>query len=211
MRTRCSSALAVALPLSLVACSSSSSQTGSSQPSGVVVTLSDAKQPIDGFGASSAFFGGNISEAQADLLFDAKKGIGLSLLRIMVGVPNDTQSDGSEPTTGADPVATVPEIGTAQQAIARGARIWAAAWTPPPIWKTTNSKNGSMLASDAGAGFGTNTLMPAHYQDYANYLANFVTLVGTANPPVPIYGLSPANEPDYVPTYDGCEWAPKDR
>ncbi|HSY25264.1 MAG TPA: hypothetical protein VK841_24230, partial [Polyangiaceae bacterium] len=134
MRTRWSSALAVALPLGLVACSNSSStQSG---PSGVVVTLSDVKQPVDGFGASSAFFGGNISDAQADLLFDAKKGIGLSLLRIMIGVPNDTQSDGSEPTTGANPVATAPEIATAQQAIARGAKVWAAAWTPPPIWKT---------------------------------------------------------------------------
>jgi glucuronoarabinoxylan endo-1,4-beta-xylanase len=205
MRTRCSSALAVALPLSLVACSSSSSQTGSSQPSGVVVTLSDAKQPIDGFGASSAFFGGNISEAQADLLFDAKKGIGLSLLRIMVGVPNDTQSDGSEPTTGANPVATAPEIGTAQQAIARGAKVWAAAWTPPPIWKTTNNKD------ESGTDYASNSLQPDHYQDYANYLADFVQLLNTANPPVTLFGLSPANEPDVMNVnWDGTLWSPQE-
>src|SRR5580658_306277 len=205
MRTRCSSALAVALPLSLVACSSSSSQTGSSQPSGVVVTLSDAKQPIDGFGASSAFFGGNISEAQADLLFDAKKGIGLSLLRIMVGVPNDTQSDGSEPATGANPVATAPEIGTAQQAIARGAKVWAAAWTPPPIWKTTNNKD------ESGTDYASNSLQPDHYQDYANYLADFVQLLNTANPPVTLFGLSPANEPDVMNVnWDGTLWSPQE-
>ena len=210
MRTPWSRMLAAsALPLSagLAACSTSNSQPPSPA---VVVTWTDVKQPIDGFGASSAFFGQTLTNDQADLLFDAKKGIGLSLLRMMIGVPDDTQSDGTEPTTGADPVATAPELATAQQAVARGAKVWAAAWTPPPIWKTTNSKNGSMAASDAGAGFATNTLMPAHYQDYANYLANFVTLVTSANPPVPLYGLSPANEPDYVPTYDGCEWAPDD-
>jgi glucuronoarabinoxylan endo-1,4-beta-xylanase len=201
MRTRWSSALAVALPLSLVACSSSS-KSGST-PSGVVVTLSDVKQPVDGFGASSAFFGGNISDAQADLLFDAKKGIGLSLLRIMVGLPNDTQSDGSEPTTGADPVATVPEIGTAQQAIARGARIWAAAWTPPPIWKTTNNKN------ESGTGYDSNSLLPEHYQDFADYLANFVQLLSTANPPISLYGLSPTNEPDVSVAWDGTTWSPQ--
>jgi len=198
MRTRWwSSALAAALPLSLVACPGATSS--------VVVTLSDVKQPVDGFGASSAFFGGNISDAQADLLFDAKKGIGLSLLRIMVGLPNDTQSDGSEPTTGADPVATAPEIGTAQQAVARGCKVWAAAWTPPPIWKTTNSRY------ESGTDYDSNSLLYGHYQDFANYLADFVHLLSTANPPVSLYGLSPANEPDVMGVvWDGTLWSPQE-
>ena len=91
MRTLRLSALAVIVPASFVACSTSDHRD-------VTVSWSDVKQTIDGFGASSAFFGGNISDETADRLFDAKKGIGLSLLRTMIGVPDDTQSDGSEPT-----------------------------------------------------------------------------------------------------------------
>jgi glucuronoarabinoxylan endo-1,4-beta-xylanase len=170
----------------------------------VTVSWSEAQQPIDGFGASSAFFGGNITGDVADQLFDAKKGIGLSLLRTMIGVPDDTQSDGSEPAD-AKPVATAPELATAQQAIARGARVWATAWTPPPIWKRKNSRNGSQTG-DAGANFSSNKLDQSHYQEYANYLAEFVDLMAKNN--VPLLGLSAANEPDYIATWDNAQWTP---
>ena len=63
----------------------------------------DTKQTIEGFGASSAFFGYNITDDIADQLFDAKKGIGLTLLRVIIGLPDDVQSDGSEPTEDAKP------------------------------------------------------------------------------------------------------------
>ena len=174
----------------------------------VTVTWSDTKQTIEGFGASSAFFGNIISDDVADQLFDAKKGIGLSLLRTMIGVPDDTRSDGSEPTDGsAKPIATAPELTTAQQAIVRGAKVWATAWTPPPIWKTTNNKNGSQK-TDAGPTFDSNKLDPSHYQDYASYLADFVDIM--AQNGVPLMGLSPSNEPDYVASWDGVQWAPEE-
>jgi O-glycosyl hydrolase len=51
-----------------------------------------------------------------------------------------------------------------------------------------------------------NRLMPAHYQDYANYLAQYVDLLAAASPPVQVLGVSPANEPDYVATWDGAQW-----
>jgi glucuronoarabinoxylan endo-1,4-beta-xylanase len=204
--------LAVLASMSAVACSESSAGPSADTDSGapvvdssapgdgsVMVTWSDLKQSVDGFGASAVFFGGSITEDLADLLFDAKKGIGLSMVRIQIGLPNDIQSDGSE-LTGANPVATAPELATARQAIARGCKVWAAAWTPPPIWKTTNNKNGS------GTGFTSNKLLPSHYQDYANYLAGFMRLTAASN--VPIFGLSPANEPDYVATWDNAQWAP---
>ncbi len=124
-------------------------------------------QVMRGFGASSAFFGARISEQDADWFFSKDTGIGLSMLRIQIGLPTDVKADGSEPTT-AVPVATSPELATAKQAIARGAQVWATAWSPPPIWKTTNNKNGS------GAGFAWNNLQPNRYQNYADYLADFV-------------------------------------
>lgn len=194
MRTLWPLALAVAIPATLAACNKSE------QHLDVNVNLSDGKQYIDGFGASSAFFGGTITDDVADKLFDAKKGIGLSLLRIMIGVPADTGTDGSEPTDNPKPVATSPELSTAQQALTRGAKVWATAWTPPPIWKTTNNKNGS------GDGFKSNKLDPANYQHYADYLADFVDMMGQAS--VPISGVSPANEPDYTASWDGAQWSP---
>ena len=173
----------------------------------MTVNWSDTRQTMDGFGASSAFFGASLTNDQADQLFDPKKGIGLSLLRTMINVPADTMSDGSEPTTGANPVPTAPELTTAQQAMIRGCQIWAAAWTPPPIWKTTNSKNGSGTDS-AGNAFKTNTLDPAHYQDFANYLVQYIDTLAAAIPAVPLYGISPANEPDYTATWDNAQWSP---
>jgi glucuronoarabinoxylan endo-1,4-beta-xylanase len=193
MRIRWPFVLAVAIPASLAACKSDSEQHLD-----VTVDWSDVQQTIDGFGASSAFFGDSISDEVAEQLFDAQKGIGLSLLRVMIGVPDDTRSDGSEPTDSPNPVATAPELTTAQQARSRGAKVWATAWTPPPIWKTTNNKNGS------GDGYPSNKLDPSHYQHYADYLANFVDLMGQNG--VPLVAVSPANEPDYTASWDGAQW-----
>jgi glucuronoarabinoxylan endo-1,4-beta-xylanase len=194
MRTLWRLALAVALLADLAACKSEE------QHLDVTVSWDDTQQTIEGFGASSAFFGHTITDEVADQLFDAKKGIGLTLLRIMIGLPDDTQSDGSEPTEDANPVATAPELTTAQQAVTRGAKVWATAWTPPPIWKATNNKNGS------GDDFESNTLKTENYQDYANYLANFVDLM--AQEKIPLMGLSPINEPDYVATWDNAQFTP---
>jgi glucuronoarabinoxylan endo-1,4-beta-xylanase len=202
MRTGLRVAFAVGVSASVVGCSSKASH------SDVTVSWSELKQTIDGFGASSAFFGQSLTDAQADQLFDAKKGIGLSLLRTMIGLPDDTV-DGAEPTTGANPVPTAPELTTAQQAASRGAQVWAAAWTPPPIWKTTNNKNGSQHG-DAGANFASNKLQPEHYQDFASYLGQYVDILATANPPVHLLGVSPANEPDYTATWDGAQWTPQE-
>jgi len=197
MRTLSSVAFAAAVSLALGACHKSEQQHLD-----VTVDWNESHQSIDGFGASSAFFGGTITDDQADQLFDAKKGIGLSLLRTMIGVPADTQTDGSESTDDPMPVATAPELSTAQQAMARGTKIWAAAWTPPPIWKTTNNKKGS----DRDAGYSTNTLQEAHYQDFATYLADFVGMMKENG--VELMGVSPVNEPDYTATWDNSQMDP---
>ena len=54
--------------------------------------------------------------------------------------------------------------------------------------------------------FSSNKLEAAHYQDYANYLAQYVDLMAAASPPVNVLGVSPANEPDYVATWDNAQW-----
>jgi glucuronoarabinoxylan endo-1,4-beta-xylanase len=167
----------------------------------VTVTLTDVKQTIKGYGASSAFFAKDISDEDAEWLFNAKTGIGLSLLRTMVGMPFDIDyaNEGAQPTTGASTIATLPELKTAKQAVKHGAQVWATAWSPPPIWKTSNSKNGK------GATFSTNKLKPEHYQDYADYLAKFVEDMATEG--VPIMAMSPINEPDYVASWDNAQFS----
>ena len=166
-----------------------------------VVSWNTERQVIRGFGASSAFFGASISESDADWFFSKDIGIGLSMLRVQIGLPSDVKADGSEPA-GATPVATSPELATAKQAIARGAQVWASAWSPPPIWKNTNNKNGS------GPNFGGNWLLAAHYQNYADYLADFVQAMAAKG--VPLMALSPQNEPDYSATWDGAQWSGND-
>lgn len=193
MRTLWPATLAAAFSVSLAACHKSEPHLD------VTVSWNEGHQTIDGFGASSAFFANTITDDQADLLFDTKKGIGLSLLRTMIGVPTDTMTDGSEATDNTMTIATAPELSTAQQAIARGTKVWAAAWTPPPIWKTTNNKKGS----DKDAGYSTNTLQESHYQDFANYLADFVDFMKKQG--VELTGVSPVNEPDYTATWDNSQ------
>ena len=166
-----------------------------------VVSWNTERQTMRGFGASSAFFGAKISDADADWFFSKDTGIGLSMLRLQIGLPSDVRADGSEPTN-ASPVATAPELATAKQAVARGAQVWASAWSPPPIWKTTNNRNGS------GTNFGSNSLQPTRYQNYADYLANFAQSMASQG--VPLIAISPQNEPDYVATWDNAQWSGND-
>jgi len=73
-------------------------------------------QTVDGFGASDAFVNIALTDAQADMFFSADTGIGLSFLRM--GIANGGGLNG-----GA--------FSDATKAAARGARVWAAAWTAP--------------------------------------------------------------------------------
>ena len=79
-------------------------------PGPVEVDLTQAYQRIDGFGASSAWTAGNISDALADQFFSPELGIGLSLLRVQI-----------------KPAGNTAELGTARKAAARGAKVWARA------------------------------------------------------------------------------------
>jgi glucuronoarabinoxylan endo-1,4-beta-xylanase len=147
------------------------------------IDYNDTHQRIDGFGASSAWMSGTLSTSNADMFFSTNNGIGLSLLRTRIA-PDGTSSEGS----------------IAQQAQARGARIWSTPWSPPAIYKGTNvlgviSVNGGSFSNGA-----------ANYQGYASLLAKYVkTMTNTYG--VPLYALSIQNEPDYNTTnYESCVW-----
>lgn len=144
-----------------------------------VVDASRTRQRISGFGASSAWTLPDASDPLADQLFSAELGIGLSLLRLRIA-PSGQSS----------------ELATARKAVARGATVWAAPWSPPGEWKT----NGS--AENGGS------LRPEHYQDWADRLATFVA--GAAEQGVPLAMLSSQNEPNWSAEWETCLWTPSD-
>lgn len=143
----------------------------------VRVTAAQRYQRISGFGASSAWNSTAPDDSQADQLFSADSGAGLSLLRIRIA-----------------PDGTTWEMSTAQKARQRGARIWAAPWSPPGAWKT----NGS----DTNGG----KLKPEFYQAWADRLAAFALSMSSAG--APLEYLSAQNEPGWVATWETCEWTP---
>ncbi len=138
--------------VSLVGCSASDDQQTTPTPtaafitaSSVTVTAATRYQRISGFGASSAWHATPPSDVDADKLFSAETGAGLSLHRIRIA-----------------PDGTTVEMPTVQKAMQRGATIWAAPWTPPGAWKTNNSDiNGGRLE-------------PEFYAPWADRLADFV-------------------------------------
>lgn len=145
-------------------------------PEKVIVDFASTHQRITGFGASSAWTAPNMSEAIADLFF-SEEGIGLTLLRIQIK-PNGESY----------------EVETARLASARGARVWAAPWSPPGEWKTNGeSINGGSLLAE-------------RYEDWAESLANFAARMKDEG--LPLLALSAQNEPDYAADWDTCEWTP---
>jgi glucuronoarabinoxylan endo-1,4-beta-xylanase len=142
-----------------------------------IVDWNDVHQRIDGFGASSAWDGSTWSTAEADLFFSTNNGCGLSLIRSRI------QPDG-----------TTVESSIMQAAQARGATVWSTPWSPPPIYKDTNSVNGGNFLSS-----------PANYQGYAAQLAGYVVSMQT-NYGINVSAISVQNEPDVDQTYESCMW-----
>jgi len=129
---------------------------------------------MDGFGVSNAYQSTAISDATADQIFDATKGIGLSIFRLAI------KSDG----TSWGP------LGDAQKAAARGATVWAAPWTPPASCKSNNSeKNGGHLNQSC-------------YDSWASTLAAFPAKAKQGG--VTVMGISVQNEADNQTMYESC-------
>ena len=147
-------------------------------PSTSIVCWNQPRQSITGFGASSAWYAPNIPDELADQLFNLD-GLGLSLLRLRIA-PDGTSS----------------EVATARKAAARGASVWAAPWSPPGEWKTNGSDR------DGGS------LLPEHYQAWADRLALFVRTLEEGG--VTLDALSAQNEPDYTASWETCRWTPEE-
>ncbi len=71
--------------------------------------------------------------------------------------------------------------------------IYAVPFTPPVQWKTVNQPNWG------------GRLLPEHYSDFANYLADFVRYYKTTHG-VTINVISLQNEPDIAAPWESCLW-----
>lgn len=119
------------------------------------VALSDVRQVIDGFGASSAWTAPNITNAQANEFFSTTTGLGHSLPRVRIG-----------------PDGTTGETGTAQKVVPRGAKVWTIPWSPPSAWKSNGDVNNGC------------TLFPEYQDGWAARPADFAVAIKAAGAPL---------------------------
>lgn len=159
-----------------------------SAPANATIRLDSPFQLMDGFGcASGDSEPALITDALADLLYDQVKGIGFSIHRM--GINPDISGPRHDP---GDYATFAWDIwGHVKKAIARGAKVICGPWTPPVAIKD----NGALIGGHLNSG---------SYTTWANSLASFVTLAAAQSPPVPIYAISPQNEPDFGTAHDSC-------
>jgi O-glycosyl hydrolase len=165
-------------------------------------------QTISGFGAASVWVEGKVTAALAKQFWtddsslppasQVNGNVGLSILRIYISELGAT----SDFTTA---------INSAKQAVAINPNmvIFGSCWSPPSAYKTGgHGVNGDGTGNDNfNPGTKTNTMNTADLPQYATYLTSFATSCKTAG--VSLAAISPANEPDYDPTYQSCLWTPQ--
>lgn len=180
-------------------------------PAAVVVDPAVQYQTIEGWGTSLAWWAegaGGWSDAGqrarlADALFDPDTGLGLNVVRYNIGGygPGETCTAGFrtggavptfEPAPGSwQPNADPRQLGMLRAAADRGAdRIDAIAYSAP-TWMT---RNGCTQGAPPAPGQHTaDNLDPAHYQDFADYLA--AVAVQLRDDGLPVNTIDPFNEP----------------
>jgi len=147
-----------------------------------LVDLAVQHQPIVGFGACPAWSCPTMEDWMADVFYNVDSGIGMSLMRLRIA-----------------PDGISLEMEAAKKAVARGALVWAAPWSPPAEWKDNHDVNNG------------GHLLPEHRQDWADRLALFAA--DAAAQGVPMFGISPQNEPGYLPepplSWETCDYTPE--
>lgn len=180
---------------------------GSSRASATTVSVGDSQfQQIDGFGASltdsSAWLLAKKLTAPRrrqllEMLFDSRKGIGLSVLRQPMGSSDfaledysyddlptgESDSDLKRMSVDHDRGYIIPMLREIL-AVNPEIKVIASPWSPPGWMKTSHSMIGG-------------TLLASSYAPLAAYFVQFVKLYEAAG--VPIFAVTPQNEPLNIP------------
>ena len=143
-----------------------------------VIDVAQVKQVIDGFGASTAWHA-RITDVEADAGFsnNTNAQLGLSIIRVRIS-PTSTDWSGWG-----------DEKSNATKAKARGAKVLATPWSPPPALKDNNN-------------IVKGVLKPESYAAYAAHLKSFCTYLGNVDV------VSIQNEPNITVDYESCIWTP---
>lgn len=149
------------------------------QPVNVTFDPNTTYQTISGFGGANMIWGTDyLTESELDLAFGTgENGLGLSIYRVRLS------------SSKSDWAGLVNSIKGANQ---RGATVLASPWSPPAAWKSNNSVNGG------------GHLLEEHYEDFANYINEFIQYMGTQGARVDVVSIQ--NEPDWLAGYEGCEY-----
>lgn len=182
----CTSVSLLALSVLLLSCGKDKDDTGSGEnntitvDADITILAAQNNQVIQGFGCATVFTPPNTAlytQEEFNRLFGNGEGkVGLSLLRIRLA---------------SDEAWRAAELTHAKWAIQNGARVFATPWSPPARMKTNNSIIGGALIPDSSAA-------------YAKYLNDFAVYMDANG--APLYAVSVQNEPDWNPSYEGCQW-----
>jgi O-glycosyl hydrolase len=189
----------------------------------VQINWNSEKQEIDGFGVGQAawvkhLYANRKREEVMSLLF-GENGLNLNILRGEV-FPDywENEADSTFNVTDNvdisldDPLFSCLTTGNAAEVkdLNRRGQLWAsreaqntyqvdkliyATWSPPAFMKTNGATSDGKLK-------------PEYFQTYADYLTKFCKAYQSVG--VNVYGLTPANEPEYAAPWNSCLWAAQD-
>ncbi len=193
------------------------------QPAGsITLRCNDLRQTIDGFGVGEADWADDIfifpkREQVLDALF-APDGLNANILRGEIFPHYATGKLQAGFATASDTslhVAQHPEKVERNDLLRRGqfwltshvqqkypeVRFTFSTWSPP-AWMKDGNRATELYPASQGK------LKSEHYQHYADYLADFCEAYNKAG--IPIYAVSPSNEPGYAAPWNSCLWTPQE-
>lgn len=193
------------------------------QPTGsITLRCNDLRQTIDGFGVGEADWADDVfifpqREQVLDALFSSE-GLNVNILRGEIFphyATGELQADFPTTSDTSLHVAQHPEKIERNDLLRRGqfwltshvqqkypeVRFTFSTWSPP-AWMKEGNRATELYPASQGK------LKSEHYQHYADYLADFCEAYNKAG--IPIYAVSPSNEPGYAAPWNSCLWTPQE-
>lgn len=193
------------------------------QPTGsITLRCNDLRQTIDGFGVGEADWADDVfifpqREQVLDALFSSE-GLNVNILRGEIFphyATGELQADFATASDTSLHVAQHPEKIERNDLLRRGqfwltshvqqkypeVRFTFSTWSPP-AWMKDGNRATELYPASQGK------LKSEHYQHYADYLADFCEAYNKAG--IPIYAVSPSNEPGYAAPWNSCLWTPQE-
>ncbi|HWG00606.1 MAG TPA: glycoside hydrolase family 30 beta sandwich domain-containing protein [Trebonia sp.] len=208
-----SAALAVAVAVTVATAAAGIPARAGTDPAGAIAATTasvtvvpwQAHQVVDGFGFAEAFREPVLTalpaaeqERLGALLFSARRGAGMSIVRFGLGGATDP----GDPISGPGDVADQAWLGKLAERF--GVRqFYADAWSAPPPFKTNDSlDNGGYLCGVPGESCASGDSRQA----YASYLA--AEAQGFARQGIPLEAVDFVNEPEIGPAYASMYMTP---